>query len=159
VDTNELLAGGVLSVSEAGPGFFTANQNGVGQILALNQDGTQNGPSNPAALGSVVSLFGTGQGPVNPAVASGEAAPSSPLATTVAAPTADGTTCLTVQPSVCVAIGSTFGDVQFSGLAPGFVGLWQLNVRIPEGALTGDAVPIRAIVRGVSSNLPTLAIR
>jgi uncharacterized protein (TIGR03437 family) len=64
-----------------------------------------------------------------------------------------------VQPSVCVAIGSTFGDVLFSGLAPGFVGLWQLNVRIPVGAITGDAVPIRGIVRGISSNLPTLAIR
>jgi uncharacterized protein (TIGR03437 family) len=158
VDTNELLAGGVLSVSEAGPGFFTANQNGVGQILALNQDNTQNGPSNPAARGSVVSLFGTGQGPVNPAVASGEPAPGSPPAVTVATPTSDGVTCLTVQPSVCVAIGSTFGDVLFSGLAPNFVGLWQINVRIPEGALTGD-VPIRAIVRGVSSNLPTLAIQ
>jgi uncharacterized protein (TIGR03437 family) len=159
VDTNELLAGGVLSVSEAGPGFFTENQNGVGQVLALNQNGTQNGPSNPAPPGSVVSLFGTGPGPVNPAVASGAVAPSSPLATTVANPTSDGVTCLTVQPSVCVAIGSTFGDVLFSGLAPGFVGLWQVNVRIPEGAITGDAVPIRGIVRGISSNLPTLAIR
>jgi uncharacterized protein (TIGR03437 family) len=159
VDTNELLAGGVLAVSEASPGFFTVNQNGAGQILALNENGTQNGPSNPAALGSVVSLYGTGPGPVNPAVASGEVAPSSPLAVTVANPTSDGGTCLTVQPSVCVAVGSTFGEVLYSGLAPGFVGLWQINVRIPEGALTGDAVPIRGIVRGVPSNQPTLAIQ
>jgi uncharacterized protein (TIGR03437 family) len=64
-----------------------------------------------------------------------------------------------VQPSVCVAVGSTFGEVLYSGLAPGFVGLWQINVRIPEGALTGDAVPIRGIVRGVPSNQPTLAIQ
>jgi uncharacterized protein (TIGR03437 family) len=159
VDTNELLAGGVLAVSEASPGFFTANQNGVGQILALNQNGTQNGPSNPAPRGTVVSLYGTGPGPVNPVVASGEVAPGSPLAVTVANPTADGGTCLTVQPSMCVAIGSTFGEVLYSGLAPGFVGLWQINVRIPEGALTGDAVPIRGIVRGVPSNQPTLAIQ
>jgi uncharacterized protein (TIGR03437 family) len=159
VDTNELLAGGVLSVLEAGPGLFTENQNGLGQVLALNENGTINGPSNPAARGSVVSLFGTGQGPVNPAVTSGQAAPGSPLAVTVAAPTSDGATCLTVQPSVCIAIGSTFGDVLFSGLAPNFVGLWQINVRIPEGAGNGDMVPVRPIIRGRPGNVVTLAIQ
>jgi uncharacterized protein (TIGR03437 family) len=159
IDTNELLAGGVLSVLEAGPGFFTATQNGTGQALALNQNGSLNGPSNPAARGSVISVFGTGQGPVQPAVASGEAAPSSPLAMSVATPTSDGGKCLTVQPSVCVAIGSTFGDVLFSGLAPGFVGLWQLNVRIPEAAVNGDTVPIRPIIRGRPGNVSTLAIQ
>jgi uncharacterized protein (TIGR03437 family) len=158
-DTNELLAGGVLAVSEAGPGFFTESQNGQGQVLALNENFSRNGPSNPAARGTIVQLFGTGQGPVSPAVASGQAAPSSPLATSVATPTADGATCLTVQPSVCVAIGSTFGEVTFSGLAPGFVGLWQINVKIPEGAITGDAVPVRAVIRGVPSNQTTLAIQ
>jgi uncharacterized protein (TIGR03437 family) len=160
VDTNELLAGGVLSVLEAGPGFFTATQNGTGQAMALNQNGSLNGPSNPAARGSVISVFGTGQGPVQPAVGSGQAAPSSPpLATSIATPTSDGAKCLTVQPSVCVAIGSTFGDVLFSGLAPGFVGLWQLNVRIPEAAVNGDTVPIRPIIRGRPGNVSTVAIQ
>jgi uncharacterized protein (TIGR03437 family) len=160
VDTNELLAGGVLSVLEAGPGFFTATQNGTGQAMALNQNGSLNGPSNPATRGSVISVFGTGQGPVQPAVGSGQAAPSSPpLATSIATPTSDGAKCLTVQPSVCVAIGSTFGDVLFSGLAPGFVGLWQLNVRIPEAAVNGDTVPIRPIIRGRPGNVSTVAIQ
>jgi uncharacterized protein (TIGR03437 family) len=160
VDTNELLAGGVLSVLEAGPGFFTAAQNGTGQALALNQNGSLNGPSNPATRGSVVSLFGTGQGPVDPAVASGQAAPSAPpFATSIATPTNNGATCLSVQPSVCIAVGSTFGDVLFSGLAPGFVGLWQMNVRIPDAASSGDAVPIRAVIRGRPSNVATLAIQ
>jgi uncharacterized protein (TIGR03437 family) len=159
IDTNELLAGGVLSVSEAGPGLFTADQNGLGQALALNQNGSLNGPSNPAARGSVISLFGTGQGPVEPAVASGQPAPGSPLAVTAATPTSDGATCLTVQPSVCVAIGSMFGDVQFSGLAPNFVGLWQINVRIPEGVISGDNVPLRVVIRGTGSNIATLAIQ
>ncbi len=159
-DTNELLAGGVLSVLEAGPGLFTSTQNGTGQALALNQNGSLNGPSNPAARGSVVSLFGTGQGPVQPTVSSGQAAPSSaPLATTVATPTSDGATCLSVQPSVCVAVGSSFGDVLFSGLAPGFVGLWQLNVRIPDGAVSGDAVPVRAVMRGRPGNVATIAVQ
>jgi uncharacterized protein (TIGR03437 family) len=128
-------------------------------VLALNENNSRNGPSNPAARGTVVQLFGTGQGPVDPLVPSGQAAPSSPLVSSVATPTSDGATCLTVQPSVCVAIGSTFGEVIFSGLAPGFVGLWQINVRIPGGAITGDAVPIRAVIRGTPSNQTTLAIQ
>jgi uncharacterized protein (TIGR03437 family) len=128
--------------------------------MALNQNGSLNGPSNPATRGSVISVFGTGQGPVQPAVGSGQAAPSSPpLATSIATPTSDGAKCLTVQPSVCVAIGSTFGDVLFSGLAPGFVGLWQLNVRIPEAAVNGDTVPIRPIIRGRPGNVSTVAIQ
>jgi uncharacterized protein (TIGR03437 family) len=158
-DTGEFLAGGVLAVAQGGPGLFTASQNGTGQVLALNQNGTLNGPSNPAPRGSVVQIFGTGQGPVDPAVPGGEPAPQSPLARTVAVPTSDGVACVSTQRSMCLAIGSTFGEVQFSGLAPGFVGLWQINVRIPETAITGDAVPIRAVVNGSPSNLATLAIQ
>ena len=41
------------------------------------------------------------------------------LSSTVAVPTSSGTTCLNNQPSMCVAIGSGFGDVKYSGLAPG----------------------------------------
>jgi uncharacterized protein (TIGR03437 family) len=157
--TSELLAGGTLAVSSASPGFFSASQDGRGQGAVLNQDGRPNGPSNPAARGTVVTLFGTGQGEVSPAVPDGEAAPSGSLARTVAEPTSDGAACLTSQPSVCVAIGSTFGEVLYSGLAPGFVGLWQVNVRIPNNALTGDAVPVRAVVNASPSNLISVAIR
>ena len=65
-------------------------------------------------------IYGTGQGQVSPAVTDGTAAPSSPpLSSTVAVPTSNGTTCLNNQPSMCVAIGSGFGDVKYSGLAPG----------------------------------------
>ncbi len=158
-DTEELLAGGFVAVADSSPGFFTAQQNGSGQVLALNEDNTRNGASNPAARGSVVQVFGTGQGPLSPGIADGEPASSSPLSRTVAVPTADGGTCLTKQPAVCVAVGSSFGEILFSGMAPGFVGLWQVNVRIPRDALTGDAVPLRAVVNGRISNLPTLAVR
>jgi uncharacterized protein (TIGR03437 family) len=158
-DTGELLAGSSIAIADAGPGFFSGSQDGAGQVAALNEDNTRNGPSNPARRGSVVQLFGTGQGPVAPSVASGLAAPSSPLSKTVASPTADGNTCLTSQPSLCVAVGSTFGEVSFSGLAPGFVGLWQINVRIPDNALTGGAVPVKAVINGRPSNSLTLAIQ
>jgi uncharacterized protein (TIGR03437 family) len=158
-DTQELVAGGSVLVATSSPGFFTLNQDGKGQGAILNQDGRPNGPSTPAAKGSVVQLFGTGQGPVNPTPDDGAAAPSSPLAATVATPTSDGAACLNNQPSVCVAVGSTLGEIQFSGLAPGFVGLWQINVKIPQNALSGSAVPVRAVINGTPSNTIVVAIQ
>jgi uncharacterized protein (TIGR03437 family) len=146
-------------VANTAPGFFTASQDGKGQGAILNQDGSPNSPSNPAAKGSVVALFGIGQGEVSPVVADGEPAPSGPLAATVAVPTSDGSACLTRQPSVCVAIGTTFADIEYSGLAPGFVGLWQLNLRIPQSVPSGPAVPLRAVINATPSNVVSLAIR
>ena len=67
-DTGELVAGGGLLVSAAAPGVFTANQSGSGQAAVLNQDFTVNSSSNPAPAGSIVSIYGTGQGQVSPAV-------------------------------------------------------------------------------------------
>jgi uncharacterized protein (TIGR03437 family) len=158
--TSELVAGGAFPVAVASPGFFTASQDGKGQGAILNQDQTVNSPTNAAPRGTVVTLFGTGQGAVDPPMADGAAAPSSePLARTVAAPTSDGAACLNKQPSVCVAIGSTFGDISYSGLAPGFVGLWQINVKIPANALTGAAIPVRAVINATPSNLISMAIR
>ena len=92
-------------------------------------------------------------------VRSGMAAPENPLARTVSVPTSDGTTCVTSQLSMCVAIGTSFGEIEYSGLAPDFVGLWQINVKIPADVTPGDAVPVRAVINGAPSNIATLAIR
>jgi uncharacterized protein (TIGR03437 family) len=157
-DTGELLAGGTVSVAAYSPGFFTHDQTGTGQAAALNQDNSLNGPNHPAARGSIVQLFGTGQGPVVNPVADGQPAPNAPDKT-VAVPTSDGPTCLGKQPSVCVAVGSTFADIQYSGLAPGLVGVWQVNIKIPSDSLTGN-VPVRAVIGGANlSNIVTLAIQ
>jgi uncharacterized protein (TIGR03437 family) len=155
-DTAEILAGGPVLVAPASPGLLTADGTST-QGLILNQNGKLNSAMEPAKKGSVITLFGTGQGEVTPVVPEGDAAPSSPPAKTVAEPTSDGTTCLTVERSVCVAVGSTFGQVQFSGLAPGFAGLWQLNVKIPDTALSGT-VPVRAVILGRPSNVVTIFI-
>ena len=48
-------------VVSAAPGIFTIGS-GTGQAAAVNQDGTLNSASNPAARGSIVSLYATGQG-------------------------------------------------------------------------------------------------
>jgi uncharacterized protein (TIGR03437 family) len=147
--TGELIAGGIIPVATYAPGLYTR---------VLNQDGLTNSEAAPALKGGSIRLLGTGQGPVSPAIGDGEAAPEGSV-TTVAVPTTDGNTCLTRQPSVCVAVGNTFGEVTFSGLAAGMVGVWQLDVRIPENAPSGAAVPVRAVINAVPSNIVTVAIR
>lgn len=155
-ETGELLAGAAVPVASTSAGLFTNQEAGQGPGRILNQDGAANGASTPAARGSIVKILGTGQGPVSPSVPDGEMAGEDVL--TVAVPTSDGATCLTRQPSVCVAIGNTFGEVEFSGLASQMIGVWELRVRIPETALTGN-VPLRAVINGSPSNVVTLAIR
>ncbi len=159
-DTGELIAGGTVLVQAAAPGIFTSNAQGSGQAAVLNQDLTVNSASNPAPVGSTISIYGTGQGQVSPSIPDGTAAPSSgALSNTVAVPTSDGTACFSSSNSMCVAIGTSFGAVKYSGLAPGFIGLWQLNVTLPQGVATGAAVPMRVVIDGSPANVVTIAIR
>lgn len=155
--TGELVAGAAVPIAATSPGLFiSADETAKTQGRILNQDGTANSPANAALRGSTIKIFGTGQGAVSPPVPDGEVASADVV--TVAIPTADGTTCLNRQPSVCVAIGSTFGQVEFSGLVPQKVGMWQLTVKIPLTAVTGN-VNLRVLINGVPSNIVTVAIK
>jgi uncharacterized protein (TIGR03437 family) len=155
-DTAELVAGSTVVVADVSPGLFSGSD--TKNMGVQNFDGSPNSASNPALRGSTIKIFGTGQGPVSPSIGDGVAAPNDSMST-VAVPTSNGTTCLTSQPSVCVAIGTTFGDIQFSGLAPGLVGTWQLTVKIPVTVTPGTAVPLRAMINGVPSNIVNVALK
>jgi uncharacterized protein (TIGR03437 family) len=151
--TDELIGGGFVGVAGTRPGLFTLSQNGVGFAVAVNENGTFNTPENPAPRGSVITLYGTGQGPTNPAVAAGEAPPSGVLANTTAVPKQSAIECL--QPNaMCVVMANKIAETQFSGLAPDFVGLWQLNVKVPTGEdfIGGPLVEIKAVVNQVTTN-------
>jgi len=153
-DTGELIAGVTFPVVAYAPGLFTGGVDAP--VKTLNQDGSANTATNAALRGTTIQLYGTGQGPVSPVVSDGQAAPAA--VNTIAAPTADGQACLVKQPSVCVAVGNTFGDISFSGLAPGMVGVWRIDVRIPQNAPTGN-VSVRAVINGAPTNLITVAIK
>ena len=56
-------------------------------------------------------------------------------------------------------VGGKAAAVQFAGLAPNFVGLYQVNVQIPEGVAAGSAVPLVLYQNGIASNAVTLALR
>jgi adhesin/invasin len=134
-----------VSIAAAGPGIFTVNSNGQGQAAALNQDNSPNSSQNPAAAGSVIQIFATGLGATNPAIAAGQPGPSSPpLASTVSTP--------------LVTINGNSAPVGFSGLAPGYVGLYQVNATVPAGTASG-AASLQIQINGQSSNTVTVAIK
>ena len=160
--TGELIAGGSFLVAAAAPGLYTASFNGLGQGYIVNQDKQLNSASHPAPKGSTITLWGTGQGQVSPPVPDGGAALSSPLSYSVTVNGSDAQTCLNSPQSMCVVFGNSspsFGVVQFSGLAPGWVGLWQINVTIPSTAPAGNAVPVKVVIDGAPSNSITVAIQ
>jgi uncharacterized protein (TIGR03437 family) len=52
---------------------------------------------------------------------------------------------------VTVTIGGQTAQPSFAGLTPGFAGLYQVNVQIPNGVMPGDQVPVSISVGGKSS--------
>lgn len=144
-DGSTLLS--TVSIAAIAPGIFSVLQNGQGQAAVLNQDNSPNFGTNPAARGSVIQIFATGAGLTTPVLAAGEAAPGggSPLIFTQVTPT--------------VTIGSKNAEVTFSGLAPGFVGLWQINARIPADVTPGLALPLVVSAGGLTSNVVTVAVQ
>lgn len=128
--TNQVIASGTMQMNSQAPGFFTSTASGLGQVSAINQDGTINSTTNPIARGQVISLYGTGLGRVSNAPPDGQPAPSGPLA--------EG-----ARPDVSFnLLPARPDDVLYSGLAPGFVGLWQLNVRVPLTTPPGNQIPV-----------------
>jgi uncharacterized protein (TIGR03437 family) len=123
----------VYSVQAAVPGIYTQNLQGTGPGAILNQDGvTVNGPGTPAAKGSVVSVYMTGEGQTSPAGVTGAIAPVN-----VPAPWKQP------QLRATATIGNLPASVQYYGSAPGLVsGVMQVNVQIPANAPSGAAVPI-----------------
>jgi len=100
----------------------------------------------PAAAqpGETISLWANGLGPVTNQPVSGDPATAIPLAKTIAPVTA--------------AIGGVNAAVSFSGLAPGFAGLYQINVTVPA-ALSPGTYPITITIGSRTSEASTIAVQ
>jgi len=120
------------------PALFTADGSGAGPAAALNQDGSLNSPTNPAAKGSTVVLFLTGAGEISPPG-------SMEMATAMS-----GRTRQPLLP-VAVYIDGRPASIAFNGQGTRVVsGVLQLNVQIPSNAPSGD-LPISVSVGGNES--------
>jgi len=104
------------------PGVFTVE----GGLAAIqhSSDFQLVTANNPAARSEIIVIYATGLGLVDPDPGDGNPAAASPLSRTKVQPT--------------VTIGGKAAEVLFSGLAPGFVGLNQVNVRVPESTPSGS---------------------
>jgi len=139
-------APGTVTIVNAQPGVFTVSQSGTGQGVVL--DGLNNlvDSSHAVKAGEAVVIYATGLGATSPPVATGQAAPAVPPLALVTTP-------------VKVTIGGLDAAVEFAGLAPGFVGLHQVNARVPAGVAAGSAVPLVITQNGVASNTVTIAVQ
>ena len=135
------------------PGLFTVDFSGEGQgaVSIAHTEGVIPAPvgsipgavTRPARPGEFLSIWCVGLGPVTNGPPSSEPSGTpAPLTTT--------------QPTVT--IGGVEAPIQFSGLSPGLVGLYQVNARVPEDAPRGEAVPLALTIGGVKSNTVTVAV-
>ena len=129
------------------PGIFDVG-GGQGAVLIANTDilvapvsSISGRQTRPAARGEFISIFCTGLGATNPMVPAGQPGGGQPVTTPVTA-----------------TLGGVNAPVTFAGLAPGFVGLYQVNVQVPEGVAAGDAVSLVITQAEVSSNTVTIAV-
>jgi uncharacterized protein (TIGR03437 family) len=113
-------------------GLFTSDASGKGQAAALNQDGSVNSESNPASGASVISLFGTGMGPLTESLPADSPAPLSPPWPAIA-------THFEAYVAGTAAPNGAFGcEILYAGPAPGLApGVYQINVRLPGFSATG----------------------
>ena len=130
IDTSSFGNVVLAPMSDVSPEFFIDAASGV--VAARDAGGNQIFANRAAVRGQIVSLFLNGLGPVTNQPASGEVA-GVPLSETKNAP--------------IVTIGDQNAPVQFSGLAPGFPGLYQINVTVPAELSAGNQ-PISVAIGG-----------
>jgi uncharacterized protein (TIGR03437 family) len=141
--TGQVYGGAEVALNSASPGLFTIGGTGTGQVAAQNQDGSTNSATNAEVRGSVMTLYGTGQGFVANAPPDGQAA-TGPVSTAV-----------TPQ----ILLGGVYvpsANIQYSGLAPTLVGVWQINFQVPTTAQAGNSVPIIVLMNSIPSDNPSV---
>ena len=134
-----------VTVSPTAPGLFTADASGAGEGSILNPDFSINSAANPAARGSVVVLWATGEGITDP-------------------PGVDGRPAVDVQPKpvapVTVNIGGFPATVLYAGAAPGYMpGVLQINAQMSPNVPAGNVL-VHVTIGGASSqDGVTLAVK
>ena len=128
-----------LQRADANPGIF---QNGSDGNIT-HADGSSVSNLAPANAGEEVVLYATGLGAVDQTVFTGLPSPSAPAAKTL------------IQP--IVRVGGIQATVDFSGLTPGLIGVYQVNFVVPSG-LSGRVPVVLDVGGGVTSNTVFMSV-
>lgn len=139
LSTGSIVAAGTLVLAQAAPSLFTTSGDGAGQVMAKNPAGTSNSASDRVGRGEVISLFGTGFGAPSGIPPDGE-------------PAADK---MDATGSLQVAIGTALvprDNIQYFGLAPGLIAVWQIDVKVPDSAPPDPNVPVSCIYNSIQCN-------
>jgi uncharacterized protein (TIGR03437 family) len=129
-------------VMDAQPGIFTSD--GMNASALHGADYSAITPSSPAMKGETVIIFATGLGLVSPSPGTGNPASPSTLTPTNLTP--------------AVTLGNAKAHVAFSGLAPAYVGLYQINAVVPAGVESGS-LDLTVTVSGVTSKTVKIAVQ
>jgi uncharacterized protein (TIGR03437 family) len=132
-------------VGLADPGIFSLGAPQGRQGAIVNLSGIVVDVNSPAHAGDYLQIYSTGLGAVSNTPRTGAAAVASPLSSMIDNPS--------------VTIGGVPAPVIFAGLAPGFIGLYQVNVQVPLGVAAGDAVPVMLSTGAIASNTVTISVR
>jgi uncharacterized protein (TIGR03437 family) len=136
------------SILQAAPSIFRTGSAGSNTGLATITRG-DNGelvtPTNPLHPGDTAVIYATGLGRTSPPIDSGTPAPSDPLPAAVISPT--------------VTLGGAPMAVDYAGLVPGSVGLYQINVVVPRAAPTGLEIPLVVNQGGSSTSLAVRVVK
>jgi uncharacterized protein (TIGR03437 family) len=162
VNANGLASNSVsVSVTSTAPGIFTVNAAGQGAVLIAGTsslaapEGAFPG-SRPVNRGESIEIFATGLGAVSNQPPDGQ--PPSGLATTLQN-VAAAVGCTGANGAGMCDVTAFGGSIEFSGLASGFIGLYQVNIQLPAGAMSGPAIALRLSIGEQVSNTVTIAIQ
>jgi len=123
---------------------IAAYADGTNNVIAQHADFSYVTAASPAKPGEIVIIYLAGMGATNPTVPSGQGAPTAePLARVVNVPT--------------VTVDGQNATVEFAGLAPGFVGLYQIDLQVPSTARTGSLALVVS-QNGVAGNTTNLIV-
>lgn len=141
-----------VTIAAVAPGIYTADGSGAGEAAAVNTGATSglvtlNSNTNPANIGDTVTLFITGEGnynlvPLSGSTNTGYIIPANLMPLPQISP----------LPTVHIGGVDASPGVSYAGPIPGSIlGVLQINVVVPLGSATGQAVPVTVTIGGVTA--------